>query len=227
MLTGGEGVQGSSPLARGLRRPQRRAGNHPGIIPARAGFTPIPSRTKTVTWDHPRSRGVYRRGGIAFLRGGGIIPARAGFTYFSAKDATADADHPRSRGVYCTSQKPSCDTTGSSPLARGLRHLYPLEVPDVGIIPARAGFTTAERASRRPPPDHPRSRGVYRTRRRRMLKKLGSSPLARGLLEPNENGDIPSGIIPARAGFTFTRTYSASSLADHPRSRGVYQYCIP
>ena len=32
-----------------------------GIIPARAGFTPVP-RKATVCWlDHPRSRGVYGR----------------------------------------------------------------------------------------------------------------------------------------------------------------------
>ena len=50
---------GSSPLARGLRRPR---GAHPprvGIIPARAGFTPGPADPRSRTWDHPRSRGVY------------------------------------------------------------------------------------------------------------------------------------------------------------------------
>ena len=50
---------GSSPLARGLhcaplrRRPGRR------IIPARAGFTRISSRSPPSWRDHPRSRGVY------------------------------------------------------------------------------------------------------------------------------------------------------------------------
>ena len=50
---------GSSPLARGLQgdRAARRA--RIGIIPARAGFTPRPSRRPRRRRDHPRSRGVY------------------------------------------------------------------------------------------------------------------------------------------------------------------------
>ena len=34
-------------------------------------------------------------------------------------------------------------------------------MPGVGIIPARAGFTTIMLSRRRAPSDHPRSRGVY------------------------------------------------------------------
>ena len=91
---------GSSPLARGLRRPARPRAGGGGIIPARAGFT------STRPWrcpggrDHPRSRGVYWKppwgyrsasGSSPLARGlqfviliaglcRGIIPARAGFT---------------------------------------------------------------------------------------------------------------------------------------------------
>ena len=74
-----DGGQGSSPLARGLplavsaepwvpRIIPARAGFTPphdmtiisaGIIPARAGFTITRSGTRQLTWDHPRSRGVY------------------------------------------------------------------------------------------------------------------------------------------------------------------------
>ena len=50
--------------------------------------------------------------------------------------------------------------------------------------------------------DHPRSRGVYAT--------------------PSRSSTGPSGIIPARAGFTLTPATAASSPRDHPRSRGVY-----
>ena len=51
----------------------------------------------------------------------------------------------------------------------------------------------------------------------------GSSPLARGLQEP-QNEHHPQGrIIPARAGFTARRHDGASENGDHPRSRGVYQ----
>ena len=99
-LRASAGEGGSSPLARGLRQghpPHRRPDR---IIPARAGFTSVPSRAGGRVRDHPRSRGVYRaranadkaaRGSSPLARGlrsartrrGGrdrIIPARAGFT---------------------------------------------------------------------------------------------------------------------------------------------------
>ena len=53
----------------------------------------------------------------------------------------------------------------------------------------------------------------------------GSSPLARGLqdvlVEPLPSG----GIIPARAVFTSKGRKSGCTVADHPRSRGVYPAC--
>ena len=54
-----DGPAGSSPLARGL--PAGGLGDEaaPGIIPARAGFTPTATRAPPCTADHPRSRGVY------------------------------------------------------------------------------------------------------------------------------------------------------------------------
>ena len=75
-----EQIDGSSPLARGLRRPPDRRRRRQGIIPARAGFTEsAPQGVRSVlgssplarglpcgcaavgggSWDHPRSRGVY------------------------------------------------------------------------------------------------------------------------------------------------------------------------
>ena len=58
---------GSSPLARGLRADRRRPGGGPRIIPARAGFTTRCSSPATRSPDHPRSRGVYMRGGIEIV----------------------------------------------------------------------------------------------------------------------------------------------------------------
>ena len=51
-------VEGSSPLARGLRQEEEGAGDV-RIIPARAGFTGPGTRPVRRPWDHPRSRGVY------------------------------------------------------------------------------------------------------------------------------------------------------------------------
>ena len=59
----------------------------------------------------------------------------------SAADASCFADHPRSRGVYACPRNQSATRFGSSPLARGLRHLFYSVDMWQGIIPARAGFT--------------------------------------------------------------------------------------
>ena len=56
----GAGVQGSSPLARGLRDGVGHRRRQRGIIPARAGFTSLSPSRSSPSGDHPRSRGVYR-----------------------------------------------------------------------------------------------------------------------------------------------------------------------
>ena len=76
----------------------------------------------------------------------------------------------------------------------------------VGIIPARAGFTRAGCAGAPPSADHPRSRGVYISRRKIGAAGGGSSPLARGLLKPERVELLAERIIPARAGFTAAGT---------------------
>ena len=132
-----------------------------------------------------------------------IIPARAGFTVFS--------------------RLPACAPMGSSPLARGLLPLARIWVLGRGIIPARAGFTPPDSKRFRPGPDHPRSRGVYQMGETEAAYASGSSPLARGLLEPPRAARINHRIIPARAGFTWAGTWGTRSSGDHPRSRGVYR----
>ena len=91
-----------------------------------------------------------------------------------------------------------------------------------GIIPARAGFTSACFQYWCAPPDHPRSRGVYGEMMFISGEAAGSSPLARGLLWPADARERAERIIPARAGFTNTWTFVRLRSWDHPRSRGVY-----
>ena len=112
--------------------------------------------------------------------------------------------------------------TGSSPLARGLPAALVTEPRVSGIIPARAGFTRGRRAARPTPWDHPRSRGVYPSFRVCGGLGLGSSPLARGLRANQPPAPLKGRIIPARAGFTGSRSRGSVHSADHPRSRGVY-----
>ena len=131
-----------------------------------------------------------------------IIPARAGFTMLRRPATSMMRDHPRSRGVYDFDPGLIDVERGSSPLARGL-HGPPLNrVRRIGIIPARAGFTPRCDPDIPSFGDHPRSRGVYRCCRNRLLSRSGSSPLARGLLILGRRGDLVNRIIPARAGFT-------------------------
>ena len=70
--------------------------------------------------------------------------------------------------------------------------------------------------------DHPRSRGVYFAGQVAINPPRGSSPLARGLQLRLATHAVPSGIIPARAGFTRPLEALTRSSQDHPRSRGVY-----
>ena len=239
---------GSSPLARGLHTGICLRENLIRIIPARAGFT-WPLRVARRGWrDHPRSRGVYGAssdhplsvpGSSPLARGlhrqprrqrqgPGIIPARAGFTRQRGGYYPAPEDHPRSRGVYASTSAPPSTTTspachwGSSPLARGLRRRVGLPHRRPRIIPARAGFTGSNDVAGHMGRDHPRSRGVYTRLLHHPAVLLGSSPLARGLLEAAAGVQVGVGIIPARAGFTTSRRPTIGPSWDHPRSRGVY-----
>ena len=237
---------GSSPLARGLhfRAPRRRPCNR--IIPARAGFTSPIRPAGAGCRDHPRSRGVYvdcyhchellvgssplARGLLVPVRHPQhptrIIPARAGFTCWLDRESRRLPDHPRSRGVYVTSRPCMTVSSGSSPLARGLRSGIPLGRAQQWIIPARAGFTPSAQPPRMQRRDHPRSRGVYWSDASLYPDGGGSSPLARGLLLLLIFSLRSVRIIPARAGFTERHPRTWRCRADHPRSRGVYRYDI-
>ena len=196
-------LAGSSPLARGLLWSWITTAWNGRIIPARAGFTHSRCGNLFVRWDHPRSRGVYAaRTPRALLHAGssplarglrshysmrcpgdGIIPARAGFTWDVRACDAGVADHPRSRGVYHDKQGRKILKAGSSPLARGLLLREGQYGFQLGIIPARAGFTTGHQTAG-------------------FIDPGGSSPLARGLLEKRRHLLELGGIIPARAGFT-------------------------
>ena len=194
---------GSSPLARGLHHVPTRFRDHPGIIPARAGFTAVAGPCWHCFGDHPRSRGVYRGMAPGPVRFPGSSPLARGLRGPDSAHGAGPRDHPRSRGVYVAATRRHRWSGGSSPLARGL-HLHQLVAQSLpGIIPARAGFThQGQRAALRRR-DHPRSRGVYRVGAVSGRAGCGSSPLARGLQTRGGGG--------------------VGTATDHPRSRGVYE----
>ena len=213
---------GSSPLARGLLLMPHVEEVVRRIIPARAGFTAVRVSSAVVCSDHPRSRGVYGSDGHGKHCGSGSSPLARGLRRIPRQEPTPARDHPRSRGVYTAGAGATGSTAGSSPLARGLLILVPALAAMVGIIPARAGFTQPDlgQAGRRG--DHPRSRGVYSSRRGAWSPPAGSSPLARGLPLGLGAQLGAERIIPARAGFTGTAALPTGASTDHPRSRGVY-----
>ena len=131
-------------------------------------------------------------------------------------------DHPRTRGVYTEPDRVTVPDYGSSPHARGLHRAGPGDRSGLRIIPARAGFTPRRSAPWSRPPDHPRTRGVYRTPVARPIAKSGSSPHARGLPQGRSVPGNRGGIIPARAGFTLTaRGWADIGDGSSPHARGL------
>ena len=192
---------GSSPLSRGIPRPNGHLPHNRGIIPALAGNTSCLSRAGRFPGDHPRSRGEYvplafqrgREGGSSPLSRGilrrvflgllrsRIIPALAGNTLRTERTHHVTQDHPRSRGEYTHFHTTTVPARGSSPLSRGI--LVPVRGPPErqGIIPALAGNTWSLSPSQGAGRDHPRSRGEYDLEALVKLPALGSSPLSRGI----------------------------------------------
>ena len=235
-------ARGSSPHTRGLPARAFQAVGERGIIPAHAGFTTPRSGSTGRDPDHPRTRGVYLDlwgarpavvGSSPHTRGlprraagrpppSRIIPAHAGFTWAVGRCTWRGLDHPRTRGVYCDRERGHAMDGGSSPHTRGLQP----QLNDNGrrerIIPAHAGFTQPENIRGTPCSDHPRTRGVYVISPLAACIFGGSSPHTRGLRGDAAVGDGQGGIIPAHAGFTRLAWCLGMSVADHPRTRGVY-----
>ena len=178
--------------------------------------------------DHPRSRGVYLSSVECGPRLTGSSPLARGLPDVNiVVTALSEVmDHPRSRGVYAMTDSWPEITVGSSPLARGLPADSTGMRGPPRIIPARAGFTSAHLQAPGLMGDHPRSRGVYRTRRSLGGRSGGSSPLARGLPDTALSWGPVRRIIPARAGFTPTTRTRLPAPTDHPRSRGVYYHAL-
>ncbi len=131
--------RGSSPHARGARRPSGAPDSTFGIIPACAGSTKCSSARRPAARDHPRMRGEHRKEGLdevpvvgssPHARGAlenlgdlvgrdGIIPACAGSTKVEFDFPSWDGDHPRMRGEHVYIQSHAARSAGSSPHARG------------------------------------------------------------------------------------------------------------
>ena len=154
---------GSSPLARGPQQGLEGLSGTFGLIPARAGTTTVYEDIFQFSWAHPRSRGDHvrslhlkerelgssplARGPHGAVRRGkrtrGLIPARAGTTALFLRTIKSAGAHPRSRGDHLCILRRIPIIGGSSPLARGPLHGFLIDFNNHGLIPARAGTTSA------------------------------------------------------------------------------------
>ena len=110
--------------------------------------------------------------------------------------------------------------SGSSPLARGPPLMSTPHRVGRGLIPARAGTTLRQNLGCTPCWAHPRSRGDHLEMGITKTGGAGSSPLARGPLSAVEDDHGLKGLIPARAGTTYSCIRGRNGFWAHPRSRG-------
>ena len=170
---------GSSPLTRGKQLGNRGRGQGLRLIPAHAGKTRRPGRTRWRRPAHPRSRGenawlnswaVISPGSSPLTQGKraarssrsgrwGLIPAHAGKTPRTRRGCSATWAHPRSRGENAVFLMPDVYTVGSSPLTRGKLDKVRGHQGHGGLIPAHAGKTRIATSVWSLSTAHPRSRG--------------------------------------------------------------------
>ena len=114
--------------------------------------------------------------------------------------------------------------SGSSPLSRGIPCSRSQRPRRTGIIPALAGNTCCSRAGRPERSDHPRSRGEYVAADWALVRRVGSSPLSRGIRLGPRSVTAGVRIIPALAGNTMLRDESSRVRSgSSPLSRGILQ----
>ena len=231
---------GSSPRGRGKRRRLVVAGDHVGLIPARAGKTSSAPSWQASRPAHPRAGGENAliellalvivgssprgRGKLEPFdddrHGGRLIPARAGKT--SARDdpwlgLTA---HPRAGGENKPASALTWTASGSSPRGRGKRPARRGPRRRIRLIPARAGKTGWRCVWPRNSGAHPRAGGENAARRVLRGTSRGSSPRGRGKPLMPWQRQVADGLIPARAGKTHGVPWPLASPAAHPRAGG-------
>ena len=109
---------------------------------------------------------------------------------------------------------------GSSPRVRGKLRDKKKGKERRGLIPARAGKTSARCPSPQSPQAHPRACGENLESRSIAPLAIGSSPRVRGKLAAVLDDPARTGLIPARAGKTSWRIVPLMEHEAHPRACG-------
>ena len=126
------------------------------------------------------------------------------------------------RGEHAFAHASQRSFMGSSPHARGTHDGAEGHHHVPGIIPACAGNTIKPNLDTSIRGDHPRMRGEHVIDTAIGAVTGGSSPHARGTLEPNAVLHLLEGIIPACAGNTAISPHERILTKDHPRMRGEH-----
>ena len=156
------GPPGAHPRSRGEHPVRLQDGRaYTRLIPARAGST----GASGPSGESPAGSSLLARGAqVSFPEntgGWGLIPARAGSTRHHHHGRRRPWAHPRSRGEHKPGELMTLSPLGSSPLARGARVTDDPVTGGGGLIPARAGSTSALSSWTWATTAHPRSRGEH------------------------------------------------------------------
>ena len=232
--------KGSPPRVRGKAEVRHERDQEPGITPACAGKRHCPRFRPGKTRDHPRVCGeksslmqmdVGPLGSPPRMRGKGcymqelsgetgITPAYAGKRQRRATACTWLRDHPRVCGEKAYSLVINGSEWGSPPRMRGKGTKRCSSRRGGRITPAYAGKSKRTAPSSVLFGDHPRVCGEKLRESRGLNRTRGSPPRMRGKVFDADYSILRSGITPAYAGKSYTRTCYAYNVRDHPRVCG-------
>ena len=210
------------------------------LIPAHAGKTRVISRSGSADPAHPRACGENRTrrtqrpahsGSSPRMRGKpsgtaravrvvGLIPAHAGKTLQPGHLLLDSRAHPRACGENTSTRFVNASCTGSSPRMRGKRLSRTFAFLGRGLIPAHAGKTGMDAATRRTQRAHPRACGENVQGAWTSVNTTGSSPRMRGKLPLARDFEEGRRLIPAHAGKTERRSPVPVLFRAHPRACG-------
>ena len=149
-----------------------------------------------------------------------LIPACAGKTWSRTASGRTPRAHPRVCGENDECQSKGLVGVGSSPRVRGKLRARRHPQRRAGLIPARAGKTSAAGTACRPSGAHPRACGENDVFTAHRSWTSGSSPRVRGKrFAPKDTAYLPW-LIPARAGKTGTSPNTSPGTWAHPRACG-------
>ena len=157
----------------------------------------------------------------------GLIPARAGSTYSDIQQDPSLWAHPRPCGEHFSSFSIVSFVSGSSPPVRGAQITPGCQIPECGLIPARAGSTLMCDWKPGPRWAHPRPCGEHVEVPCETDDSWGSSPPVRGARIVSIEDYVFPGLIPARAGSTVHHEEIFENDRAHPRPCGEHNLRTP